>query len=94
MAAALGVLLLAGKEYSLAPGRAGAIHTAAKDYTAGITTEILHTRAYLITGEEQSNVSRQLAHEDAGQRLQALRDLLAANPARDFVEGNRRGEVY
>lgn len=67
------------QSYSSVLVQADALQSSAMDLNVAIVSEMLSTRAYLITGREEAITQRQLSHQDIERNIKNFDQLLASN---------------
>lgn len=82
----LGVYLRTEQVYGGVLSKAARIQGQAVDLNHAILSEVLSTRSYLITGEEEALTSRDLSHQEAQDGLDILKASLASTPALDAAD--------
>jgi signal transduction histidine kinase len=88
LAVGLGLVnyLVNEKLHSEILAKAARIQNQAADLNHALLSEVLSTRSYLITGEEESLTNHDLSHQEAQDGLEALKSSLAAVPTLDTAD--------
>ena len=82
----LGIYLSNERTYGDVLDKAARIQGQAVDLNHAILSEVLSTRSYLITGEEEALTSRNLSHQEAQDGLTNLKASLSSTPALDAAD--------
>ncbi len=82
----LGIYFINEQAHNQSLDQAARIQNQASDLNHALLSEVLSTRSYLITGEEESLTNRDLSHQDAQNGLQALKNSLTSIPALDAAD--------
>ncbi len=82
----LGNYFINEQSHNQALDQAARIQNQASDLNHALLSEVLSTRSYLITGEEESLTDRDLSHQEAQSGLQALKSALSSVPALDAAD--------
>ncbi len=82
----VGIYFKNEQSHNQALDQAARIQNEASDLNHALLSEVLSTRAYLITGQEESLTDRDLSHQEAQNGLQALKSSLSSVPALDAAD--------